>query len=153
MDDGGGHGEDGDRRRPGEPREPGELRAGLRLEVVALRSRGRGLPAPELHAGVPGGPRETFAPGPDVVLDHALRTEVAGALLGVALRRSPAPALWLTRGRVPEWHDEDAAWLGPAVTAYAELGLAPRFLVVTPVGWYDPRTGRGRVWRRPRVRR
>ena len=131
-----------------------ELRAGLRLEVVALRSRGRGTPVPALHAGRPGGARETYVAGHAFgrALDHALRTEVAGALLERALRRSPTPALWLSRGRVPQWHDDDAAWFGPVVAAYGELGLPPRFLVVTPRGWYDPRTGRVRTWRRPRIR-
>lgn len=124
------------------------LQRGLRAAVITLRARsGRRRPSPALHAGFPDGSFVSFEP-PGDGLDHALRTDLVGAL--IARGRGESALVWLTRAGLPLWHDHDAAWTLPAVAAWAEVGEDARFVVVTPRGWYAPVTGHGRRWRRPR---
>ena len=59
-----------------------------------------------VHAGAPLG-RATVVPA-EHGGDHALRTDVLGALLW--RRRHEAPLVWLTRGGSLAWQDADAAW-------------------------------------------
>lgn len=116
------------------------LREAVRRHVVSERRRRF---APVVHVGRPG-VREWCAPATVSGTDHALRTDVMAALLG----RAGPELVWLTRPGVLEPHDVDAAWLGPAATAWAEAGQELAWVVVTRRGWWDPRTGLRREWRR-----
>ena len=125
----------------------------LRAAVISLRARSaRRRPPPVLHAGFPEGALVTVDAhqcGDATAWDHGLRTEIASALISAAGAR--CALVWLTRPGMPIWHDQDAAWTGPVRAAWAEHGVADgRFAVVTPRGWYDPISGAGRRWRRPR---
>jgi hypothetical protein len=51
-----------------------------------------------------------------------------------------------------ELQDVDAAWLSSARTAAAEAGVRLTMVVVTRRGWFDPRSGVTRVWKRVRDR-
>jgi len=126
----------------------------LRATVLAFKAgEQRRTFAPALHIGAPGGPAVRHDLRTDEVLDHALRTEVVAALLLRCRPLASTPTVWLTRPGEPVWHDLDAAWLPPAMAAYAEAGLPLTFVVVTRHGWYDPRSGLTRRWRRLRDRR
>jgi hypothetical protein len=88
-------------------------------------------------------------------VDGAQRTDIVATLIeryaGVA--RAREPVLWLTRpGEVGHPHDVDAAWLAAGVQAFAEAALPLTMVVVTRQGWYDPRSGVARRWRRLRRR-
>jgi hypothetical protein len=121
----------------------------------ATRERRRVHP-PLLHVGWPGGPEDVFVVGADEELDHALRSDVVAALLHTARRRAPVagavPMLWLTRSGALEVGDLDLAWLAAARTAGAETGVELVLVVVTRHGWFDPRTGVRREWKRLRDR-
>lgn len=141
----------------GEPVGP-HLHATLRravLEHVSTERR-RAFP-PLLHVGTPGGPQVLFANDPlDPVdhapLDQALRTDVVAAMLARQRTSSVAPLVWLTRPGDLCLQDVDAAWLAAARGAAAEAGLPLTMVVVTRRGWWDPRSGATRTWRRLRVR-
>jgi hypothetical protein len=89
---------------------------------------------------------------PEARFDHALRAEVVGAMLHRARSVTALPALWLARPGELSWHDLDAEWLAAALTAYAEASARLTFVVVTKRGWYDPRSGARRQWKRLRQR-
>ena len=84
-------------------------------------------------------------------LDHALRTDVVAAMLA-RVRAEPAPLVWITRPGDLCLQDVDAVWLAAARAATAEAGRALTLVVVTRQGWWDPRSGATRTWRRLRVR-
>ena len=129
----------------------------LRRAVVdhAAREPRRVYPA-LLHVGWPGGPEEVFAAGPDDELDHALRADVVAALLHTSRRHAPVtgaiPMLWLTRSGPLDVGDLDLAWLAAARTASAEARVDLVLVVVTRRGWFDPRSGVRREWKRVRNR-
>lgn len=102
-----------------------------------------------VHVGAPLG-RATVVPA-EHGGDHALRTDVLGALLW--RRRHEAPLVWLTRGGSLAWQDADAAWSAAWRAASSEVDVPSRFLVVTRHGWHDPSTGETRTWKRIRDRR
>lgn len=134
------------------------LRRAVLEHAVSERRR---VFAPLLHVGTPGGPQALFAPdapgtrrdahGPDR-LDHALRTDVVAAMLRRHPASSPAPLVWLTRAGELCLQDVDAAWLAAARAATAEAGVPLTLVVVTRRGWWDPRSGATRTWRRLRAR-
>ena len=129
------------------------LAAVLRRAVVehVRVERRRAFPA-LLHVGVPGGAEEVFAVVPDEPLDHGLRTDVVAALLQRARRGRVVPMIWLTRPGPLALEDVDAQWLRAARSAAAEAGVALTLVVVTRSGWFDPRSGAHRAWRRLRER-
>lgn len=119
------------------------LREAVRRHVIGERCRRF---APVVHAGRPGGRSwSTAATTHDT--DHALRSDLVAAMLG----RVDDPVLvWLTRPGELSLHDADVAWLGAAVGASAEVGRDLTWVVVTRRGWWDPRSGLRREWRRMR---
>lgn len=133
------------------------LHAVLRRAVAdhAARERRRVHP-PLLHVGWPGGSEDVFVVGPEDELDHALRTDVVAALLHSVRRHAPiadaVPMLWLTRSGPLEVGDLDQAWLSAARSASAEAAVDLTLVVVTRRGWFDPRTGVRREWKRLRDR-
>jgi hypothetical protein len=131
-----------------EPLAPGTTRL-LRRAVLELALSGhRSRVSPTLHTGLPGGPAVSVAD--DVGWDHGLRTDIMVTVLGAV--PEPTPMTWLTRSGTCALHDVDAAWLGPVLAGYAELGRDPTFVVVTRHCWTDPRSGVGRSWKRIRRR-
>jgi hypothetical protein len=60
--------------------------------------------------------------------------------------------IWLARPGALAWHDLDAVWLAAATLAHEEAGLEFTMAVITKQGWYDPRSGCSRSWKRLRVR-
>lgn len=135
--------------------DPGSDRV-LRDLVLGLRARFRRRRFPvRVCVGDPGGALASVELVDDLEpggLDLALMTELVAALL-LAVPEQGRPLAWLERPGVPAWHDLDALWLPAAVAAYAEAGLPLTAVVVTKQGWYDPRTGAGRQWKRLRQRR
>ncbi|WP_248582045.1 hypothetical protein [Nocardioides sp. InS609-2] len=128
-------------------------RRGLRSAVLELKTRNpRGRFAIRVGAGMPGGPAHWFEIGVDDRLDHALRTEVAAALVHRVRPRAAAPWLWITRPGPLSVVDADLAWSSASRAALAEAGLSTRFVVVTRHGWREPTTGAGRAWDRLRPR-
>jgi hypothetical protein len=114
--------------------------------MLARSTRARRVP-PALHIGVPGGPTTTLEDDP--AWDHGLRTEIVGATLRA---RADPPWIWVTRSGPLSLQDVDAAWLSPAVAAAGEREADVAFVVVTRVGWTDPRSGVRREWKRIRSR-
>lgn len=129
------------------------LRGAVLTQVAAERPRRR---AAVVHAGYLGGSEHLFAPEPGDRLDHALRTDAMAALLARARASAPGSAggrtvlAWLTRPGPLELEDDDAAWLAAARAAAAEAGEPLTFVVVSRHGWWDPRSGLRREWRRLR---
>jgi hypothetical protein len=111
---------------------------------------------PLLHVGWPGGPEDVFAVGPGDELDHALRSDVVAALLHTARRQAPVtgavPLLWLTRSGLLRVGDLDLEWVAAVRTAGAEAAVDLTLVVVTRKGWFDPRSGVRREWKRLRAR-
>ena len=136
----------------GEPVCP-HLHATLRRAVLehVTSERRRAFP-PLLHVGTPGGPQALFATDPADPMDQALRTDVVAAMLARQRTTSVAPLVWLTRPGDLCLQDVDAAWLAAARGVAAEAGLPLTMVVVTRRGWWDPRSGATRTWRRLRVR-
>jgi hypothetical protein len=134
------------------------LRHTVLRRAVADHAAGerRRVHPPLLHVGWPGGPEDVFVVGSDGELDHALRADVVAALLSSVRRRAPrtdaVPMLWLTRSGPLEVGDLDLAWLSAALAASAEAGLGLTLVVVTRRGWFDPRSGVRREWKRLRER-
>jgi hypothetical protein len=118
-------------------------RAAVRAHATTERRRRF---APLLHLGVPGAATLSVAAHP-ATTDHALRCDLVAAMLA---RHDEEHLLWLTRPGELELHDTDAAWLSPALAAYAEAGRDLTFVVVTRHGWWDPRSDVRRVWQRIR---
>ncbi|WP_344155752.1 hypothetical protein [Nocardioides koreensis] len=138
----------------------GRLYQALRRAVLEhVTSERRRVFGPLLHVGTPGEREDLFAPDPvDPApegrgpLDQALRADVVAALLRRHRSASPAPLVWLTRPGELCLQDVDAAWLAAARTAAAEADLPLTMVVVTRQGWWDPRSGATRTWRRLRAR-
>ena len=134
-----------------EPLDPSTARS-LRRAVLDFRtSERRRVFAPVLHVGEPGGHGVVFGIRGAGPMDHALRSDLVGAMLRRTGPHASAPPLvWLTRPGGHALHDADADWLAAARTAYAEAGVPLTLVVVTREGWWDPRSGLGRVWKRLR---
>jgi hypothetical protein len=126
----------------------------LRRAVLDFRtSERRRVFGPLLRVGVPGGHALVVAAETGDATDQALRADVVGAMLRrTATDTPPAPLVWLTRAGSFTLHDADAAWLAAAAAAYAEAGAPLTMVVVTRQGWWDPRSGLSRVWKRLRQR-
>jgi hypothetical protein len=136
----------------GEPVGP-HLHTTLRRAVLEhVSSERRRTFPPLLHVGIPGGPQVLFAKDPLQPLDQALRADVVAAMLARQRTASVAPLVWLTRTGDLCLQDVDAVWLAAARGAAAEAGLPLTMVVVTRRGWWDPRSGTTRTWRRLRVR-
>ena len=131
---------------------PRDLHRGLRAEVIALRQAHRGLRFPvSVRLGVPGTGGPVHVVSAEDPPDHGYRSEVAAALLCAARRPRPTPPVaWLIRPGHLSWHDREAEWLPALVSVYAEADLPLVFVVVTKRGWYDPRSGLDKEWRRLR---
>lgn len=128
-------------------------RRGLRSAVLELKARSpRGRFAIRVGAGLPGGPAHWFEIDRDDRLDHALRTEVAAALVHRVRPSTPVPWLWITRPGPLSVVDADLAWSAAGRAALAEAHLTTRFIVVTRHGWREPTTGAGHAWDRLRQR-
>jgi hypothetical protein len=138
-----------------EPVDPG-LATALRATALELRDRRRGRRFPaEVSVGRLGRPphaRPWFEVPAHEVLDLALRTEIVGALLQVATDREQVPVACLARPGALTWHDLDAQWWPAFHAAYAEAEVPLVAVVVTKNGWWDPRSGLRREWRRLRFR-
>jgi hypothetical protein len=132
------------------------LRASLRQAVLEhVTSERRRVFPPLLHVGVPAGPQAVFAADPEAdrdLLDQATRTDVVAALLRRVAGRGDPPLVWLTRPGDLVLQDVDADWLRAARAAAAEAALPLTLVVVTRRGWWDPRSGATRTWRRLRAR-
>jgi hypothetical protein len=92
---------------------------------------------------------------PPTPLDHAQRADLIGVLIDDYILRTPgrAPLMWLTRsGDVGHAHDVDHAWLAAGHLAFAESRVPFTMFVISPQGWYDPRSGVARRWQRLRER-
>jgi hypothetical protein len=123
----------------------------LRLAVVQFKAtERRRVFDPVLHAGRPGGRNVDFVD--EGGLDQALRTDVCAALLSRARLFMERPVLWLTRPGLPVLHDLDQQWFAAARAAYGEASLPLAIVIVTRAGWYNPRTGERREWKRLRQR-
>jgi hypothetical protein len=136
---------------------PRPLAVALRRAALAQAAERRRRFPVVVHVGAPGGAEEAFALAAGEPDDHAVRTDVLAAMLGRARRRPgghghAAPLVWVTRPGPLELQNEDAAWLAAARAAAGEAGQPLLFVVVTREGWWDPRSGLRRVWRRLRDR-
>lgn len=138
-----------------EPVDAGLSRA-LRAAALELRDRRRTRRfPPEVSVGGLGRPRalrEAVVELDADRLDHTLRCELVAALLARALPDEQHPVAWLARPGPLAWHDLDAAWWPAFAAAYAEAAVPLTAVVVTRHGWYDPRSGLAREWRRLRHR-
>jgi hypothetical protein len=108
--------------------------------------------APVVHVGVPGTLDLAYEPRRDQPLEHGLRADLVAAFLRATATDVVAPLVWVTRSGDFVLEDADAAWLSAARSAYAEAGVPLTLAVVTRRGWWDPRSGRSRVWKRLRRR-
>jgi hypothetical protein len=108
--------------------------------------------APVVHVGVPGAAHLSYEPGRDQPLEHGLRADLVAAFLRATGNDLVEPLVWVTRTGEFVLEDADAAWLSAARSAYAEAGVPLTMVVVTRRGWWDPRSGRNRVWQRLRRR-
>lgn len=128
------------------------LAALLRRAVLdhATSEPRRHFPA-RLHVGTPGGTHRVLAlDGAET--DHSLRTDVVAAMLSRAPASDPGPIVWVTRPGELELQDVDAAWLAAALAATGEAGRPLTMVAVNRHGWWDPRSGATRRWRRLRRR-
>lgn len=105
-----------------------------------------------VHVGLPGGREQVVADRPEDPTDHALRTDMVAAMRRRSTTPGTTPLVWLTRPGELVLEDVDAAWLTAALAAYAEAGVPLVFVVVNRHGWWDPRTGTRRSWKRLRRR-
>ncbi len=128
---------------------PPETARRLRRAVLdlAVSDHRRRIP-PVLHVGTPGGP--AYAVADERGWDPGLRTDLVGAVLR-RLGTGSATA-WITRSGPLRIQDVDVDWLGPVVRAAAERRADVTYVVVTRHGWFDPRSGAHREWRRIRPR-
>ena len=125
----------------------------LRAAVIDFKeSSPRGRAPVSLQVGVPGRAVARHVVGPGQVLDQALRTDIAAALLQ---RSTPAAGhrwAWLTRSGSLSLHDADVAWSAAWYAACGEASVDVPFVVVTRTGWRDPRSEVLREWSRLRRR-
>lgn len=131
------------------------LAALLRRAVLdhATSEPRRHFPA-RLHVGTPGGAQRVLAVA-DEETDHSLRTDVVAAMLGRAAVGGIdgiGPLVWITRPGELELQDVDATWLAAALAATGEAGRPLVLVAVTRHGWWDPRSGLSRRWKRLRQR-
>jgi hypothetical protein len=125
----------------------------LRRAVLDFRvAEKRKAFAPVVHVGVPGAIDLAFEPPRDQPLEHGLRADLVAAFLRATSTDTVEPLVWVTRTGDFVLEDADAAWLSAARSAYAEAGAPLTMVVVTRRGWWDPRSGRSRVWKRLRQR-
>jgi hypothetical protein len=128
------------------------LAALLRRAVLDhATSEPRRLFPARLHVGTPGGAQRVLALG-DHETDHSLRTDVLAAMLSRAAADDVGPIVWLARPGELELQDVDAAWLAAALAATGEAGRPLTMVAVNRHGWWDPRTGVARHWKRLRRR-
>jgi hypothetical protein len=144
-------------RLHGVPADPDPLthqtQALLRRAVLDFRvTEKRKTFGPVVHVGVPGTTHLTYEPGRDQQLEHGLRADLVAAFLRATGTDLVEPLVWVTRTGEFVLEDADAAWLSAARSAYAEAGVPLTMVVVTRRGWWDPRSGRSRVWKRLRRR-
>ncbi|MFC6285686.1 hypothetical protein ACFP3Q_00295 [Nocardioides sp. GCM10027113] len=129
------------------------LASELRRAVLQWRTGSSSRhPAARLHLGRPGGTVLSWAEPPGAgPVDRGLRCDVIARMLdhGVA---GADPLVWLGRAGELEWEDPDAAWLSAALVSFGEAGRPLTMVVVTREGWWDPRSGTRRTWRRLRDR-
>ncbi len=142
---------------------PATLAATNRRAVLEFRANQHRRVFPTtVHVGDPDGHYESYVDSEHIHrtrrtrhgsgLDHPQRSDIVGVLLD---RLEPAEAncamVWITRsGDVGTVHDDDASWLAAALKSFAEAGLPLTLIVITRSGWYDPRSGVLRRWRRLR---
>jgi hypothetical protein len=107
---------------------------------------------PVLHVGVPGELELVVDHRQAGPIEHGLRADLVAACLRHTRGGSVEPLVWLTRTGEFVLEDPDAVWLAAARSAYAEAGLGLTMVVVTRRGWWDPRSGASREWRRLRRR-
>lgn len=133
---------------------PADLGRLLRRAVLDhATSERRRVHLPIVHVGVPGGPERVLADRPEDRLDQTLRTDAVAAMRRATQREGGIePLVWLTRTGALELQDVDAAWLAASRAAYAEAGAPLVMVVANRHGWWDPRTGATRTWRRLRPR-
>jgi hypothetical protein len=125
----------------------------LRRAVLDFRvAEKRKAFAPVVHVGVPGAIDLAFEPPRDQPLEHGLRADLVAAFLRATSTDTVEPLVWVTRTGEFVLEDADAVWLSAARSAYAEAGAPLTMVVVTRRGWWDPRSGRSRVWKRLRQR-
>lgn len=130
---------------------PRPLARRLRAAVLELANgeRRRCFPA-TIRFGLPeGDPIEVPETGD---LDHGLRCDLAAAAFYDLERRRMTGLVWLTRPGLLSLHDIDASWVSAVLAAAGERGECPTLAVVTRHGWFDPRSGVRRQWRRIRQR-
>lgn len=125
----------------------------LRRAVLDFRvSERRRSFAPVVHVGVPGAAGLSYEPPRDEPMEHGLRADLVAAFLRRTDTGEVAPLVWITRTGDFVLEDVDAGWLPAARSAYAEAGVPLTMVVVTRRGWWDPRSGRRREWKRLRRR-
>jgi hypothetical protein len=130
-----------------------QTQALLRRAVLDFRvTERRKAFAPVLHVGVPGATRFAYEPRRDKPMEHGVRADLVAAFLHRTCAGPVEPLVWLTRTGELVLEDVDAAWLSAARSAYAEAGVSLTMVVVTRRGWWDPRSGRRREWKRLRRR-
>lgn len=120
------------------------------IEFKEAMPRGR---APvSLQIGAPGRVVARHVVERGQVLDQALRTDIAAALLQRTAAAAGHRWAWLTRTGPLALHDADVAWSAAWYAACAEAGVDVPFVVVTRTGWRDPRSDVRREWSRLRRR-
>ena len=125
----------------------------LRRAVLDLRvTESRKTFPPVLHVGVPGAAAIAYEPRRNEPLEHGLRADLVAACLRHTCVGEVVPLVWVTRTGDFVLEDSDAAWLSAARSAYAEAGVPLTMVVVTRRGWWDPRSGASREWKRLRRR-
>ena len=125
----------------------------FRAAVIEFKeSAPRGRVPVSLQVGVPGRAVARHVVERGQLLDQALRTDIAAALLQQTSGAWKQRWAWLTRGGSLALHDADAAWSAAWYAACAESAVEVPFVVVTRTGWRDPRTGVQREWTRLRRR-
>jgi hypothetical protein len=125
----------------------------LRRAVLDFRvSERRRSFAPSVHVGVPGATGLAYQPPRDETMDHGLRADLVAAFLRRTHTGEVDPLVWITRTGDFVLEEVDAVWLSAARSAYAEAGVPLMMVVVTRKGWWDPRSGRRREWKRLRRR-
>lgn len=123
---------------------------GAVLEFKEAYPRGRSPVS--MQVGVPGRLVARHVVEHGQVLDQALRTDIAAALLQRTAAAAGHRWAWLTRIGSLALHDADVAWSAAWYAACAEAGVDMAFVVVTRTGWRDPRTDVLREWSRLRRR-
>jgi hypothetical protein len=125
----------------------------LRRAVLEHRDteRRRVFP-PVLHVGLPGGHALALDHRYDGPIEHGLRADLVAACLRATNTTEIEPLVWLTRTGDFVLEDADADWMSAASSAFAEAGVPLTMVVVTRRGWWDPRSGARREWKRLRRR-